>query len=524
MDVHALATAALSQVTQSQSSTQDRDHDPDPVNVAASRSSPNDATAATGVRVEQPAVKNPIDSRQINYQPSPEMSVESQQYVEDVPNHQVGAALPSTSSDNSQYTTDGHDTASTPPTSDGFSSQSTIPDTHLSQLSQLSQLAAARQPLAQSTAARLDVDIMTAGSKRTADGQVKPTMSKSPTSPNGPYRRGHSRTTSTFSNASSTTSRIGELSSELRTRLSYAMVKVNNGWQSNSIDEVESLASQSGSPTSSNSTLHGRRNLITSPRAIIANAQNQGTTTMRRTSPIPPTNTDFDLYPNNNQPSRTYESFWQDHSSRVQQRHPIHSPAMSPPAPKLSLAPPADIRPTSHSRRSDPKFSRPPTIPGQSRSDLSQSSNQSVHTPRTPNRDFNENPIQTPTQKSLREQDAIETLVFMSSPGNSGNVGNGMPPLVPRRSQMSPAQTSPLKHEFGSQSRGAQGRRVNFEKIDSISNHLGGYNSGRSKMNTKTRPEDIDKMLDEMGDSSSDEDNVVLSKYSSPRRVTAGRF
>lgn len=211
MDVHALATAALSQVAQSHFSTQYRDHDPDPVNVASLRSSPNDATAATGGRVEQSATNDSIDSYHSNDQPSPKMSVASQQDLEDIPNNQIGAAAQSTSSDNSQDTTDGHDTASTPPTSDGFSSQSTILDTRISQLSQLSQLAAACQPLARGTATRPTVDIPTAGSKRTADGQVKATAFKSPTSPNGPYNRGHSRNPSTFSNASSTTSRITEV-------------------------------------------------------------------------------------------------------------------------------------------------------------------------------------------------------------------------------------------------------------------------------------------------------------------------
>ena len=44
--------------------------------------------------------------------------------------------------------------------------------------------------------------------------------------------------------------KVAQLSSELRTRLSYAMVKVKNGWQSKTIDEVESLASRKGSPAS----------------------------------------------------------------------------------------------------------------------------------------------------------------------------------------------------------------------------------------------------------------------------------
>lgn len=54
---------------------------------------------------------------------------------------------------------------------------------------------------------------------------------------------------------------LAQLSSELRTRLSYAIVKVKNRWQSKTIDEVESLASRKGSLASSTST---RLNLLAS--------------------------------------------------------------------------------------------------------------------------------------------------------------------------------------------------------------------------------------------------------------------
>lgn len=294
------------------------------------------------------------------------------------------------------------------------------------------------------------------------------------------------------------------------------MVKVNNGWQSNSIDEVESMASQAGSPTSSTSTLHGRRNLISSPRTTIASLQGQSSSLSSSSITQAPAQ-DFDLYSRNEPPSRTYESFWRDHSTS----NPL--PAQrSAPSHKLSLAPPADIRPTTSSRHSHtPKFSKPPTIPGQG-------SNSSVHTstPRTPNgrTEYMEaKSLQTPTQKTIQEQDAMEALLFMSSPGNSGNIGHAFPP--PQRSQMSPQQ-SPLRAEFNVQhtvNRGAQGRRVGFEKTatSTDSSEADGYH-GKRKVVGNARSEAIDRLLDEMGDSSSDEEELVLS-YSSPRRVTAGR-
>jgi hypothetical protein len=131
--------------------------------------------------------------------------------------------------------------------------------------------------------------------------------------------------------------------------------------------------------------------------------------------------------------------------------------------------------------------------------------------------------MQTPTQKTIQEQDAMEALLFMSSPGNSGNMGHAFPP--PARSQMSPQQ-SPLRTEFNVQpltNRGAQGRRVEFEKASTStgSSEAGGY-QGKSKAVGISRSDAIDRMLDEMADSSSDEEELVLN-YSSPRRVAAGR-
>jgi hypothetical protein len=41
-----------------------------------------------------------------------------------------------------------------------------------------------------------------------------------------------------------------QLSAQLKTRLSYAMVKVQNGWEKQSLDELEEVQSQRGSPNS----------------------------------------------------------------------------------------------------------------------------------------------------------------------------------------------------------------------------------------------------------------------------------
>jgi hypothetical protein len=299
------------------------------------------------------------------------------------------------------------------------------------------------------------------------------------------------------------------------------MVKVNNGWQSHSIDEVESLASQAGSPTSSTSTLHGRRNPITSPRtAMIANIQGYSSNISSITQP--PIG-DFDLYSRHDQPSRTYESFWRDHSTssyptyRQSSNQPTHSPSLS-----KGLAPPADIRSTNSSRRSDmPKFSKPPRMPHHG-------SNSPRNGPHTPRRvEFRDTPaIQTSAQKTLQEQDAIETLLFMSSPGNSGNMGHAFPPP---RTQASPQQ-SPLRTEFSAQAKAVHARRVEFDTRatsgSTESSEAGPeYRSqtrGKRVAQSRARGEAIDRILDQMADSSSDEDDIVIT-FSSPRRLAAGR-
>lgn len=295
------------------------------------------------------------------------------------------------------------------------------------------------------------------------------------------------------------------------------MVKVNHGWQANSIDEVESLASQKASPTSSSSTMHGRRPLPKSPRATLASVQNQSSnlSVISQFSHVQGS-IDFDSHtrPEPTQ-SRTYASFWADHSS-------ANGPARqySPP----SLAPPADIRPTLLSRRSGtPKFARPPSVP-------TNGSNSSLLniSPQTPNRlDLRDTRILTPSQKTLQEQDAIETLLFMSSPGNSGNMNHAFPPP---RTFASP-QRSPLRSEFQSR---PQSKRVGFHdtaRTASTTSSEADYRmrvEARARRRAEGRPsktqlrqkDEMDRMLDELASSS--DDDAALRKYTASRRYAEG--
>ncbi|TGO48391.1 hypothetical protein BOTNAR_0478g00090 [Botryotinia narcissicola] len=430
-------------------------------------------------------------------------------------------------SDNSQSTVDGQDAVFTPPASDEFSSQSTDQDGGpLSQLSQLSQLAAAQLPLeckTNTTPPKINITL-NASQKRTADGHVKSKASNSTSpSPKGPSSvRSHTRNTSTVSNASSVASRFGELSSELRTRLSYAMVKVNNGWESKSINEVETIASQAGSPTSSNSTLNNRRNLHTSPRTAIANIQGQGSRDVFGPRPT----ADFDLYTRTEPLSRTYESFWRDHSTANGAQSYRHNLYNSSSPQSKSLAPPADIRPTPPSRRSDSKFSKLPSIPRHSSANSHHSFNSSA--PQTPsgtthrraehNITSGHRPTREQEKRETLEQDAIEMLLSMGSPGNSQTIGPNITP--PQLAKKSPRQ-SPLRTEFGQMTQNEKAkmgpqnqRRVEFAESVSSGGSDNGYQAASHRKltmrNNLQSRRVTDRMLDEMEESSDEEVELPL--------------
>ncbi|GAB7359115.1 hypothetical protein MBLNU230_g5184t1 [Neophaeotheca triangularis] len=83
------------------------------------------------------------------------------------------------------------------------------------------------------------------GAKRTASGHVK-TASLTSTPMTGPVsgqRRSRGESVS-----STTSSRASEMAATLRTRLEYAMAKVQQGWENRSLAEVEQLAAQQASP------------------------------------------------------------------------------------------------------------------------------------------------------------------------------------------------------------------------------------------------------------------------------------
>lgn len=473
-----------------------------------------------------------------------------------------------------QNSQDTHEnTASTPPTSDGFEAinhaASLVEDalstqSQETQLLQLSDVAAAQMPLSIDGNAPSYVVAPSAGQKRTASGMVK--SAKSPTSPVTENSAGHTRSVSNISTSSNASSGLKELSAELKARLSYAMLKVNNGWQSHSIDEVESLASQAVSPTSSTSTRHGRKARITSPRTTIASRQSENRTAQNFSSSAPvlgasdslssPTTADQP----SSQPGRTYESFWREHSANA---NPTHR--SSPFHPNSSLALPVDFNPIpnppsvrnptlNHPGRSDghSRPFRPPMMPLHTVSDLSQSS---IAFPHTPTRDpALNNMLRTPSQKSIQEQDAIESLLFMSSPGNPGNMMHAFPPPAPPSNQQSPlrsevnttASTLPprsqphkntgnVKHAVSRERSKKVGFSRGAEEEGEDSSEGGGYSLSRASSNKSSiRPksrygdaDDMDMMLDDLArraEMGSSDDEMVELVTSTPRRRVIGRM
>lgn len=203
------------------------------------------------------------------------------------------------------------------------------------------------------------------------------------------------------------------------------MVKVQHGWQSRTIDEVETLASRAGSPASSNSTIAGRARSSASPKVG----------TLHRSTP--PT-----FYPQS--VSR--------HSMDGAARGPSASPRQDSPSDRLqispSLAPPVSIeshRNEPHPRRnSDPKYT-PNFLAPRSHHDSPHTPGvSSLHiTPTNRNLSAAADPMVISPSHNNREKDAMEALLFMSSPGNSANMKTFQPGSQPMSSLRNGATSAP---------------------------------------------------------------------------------
>ena len=252
------------------------------------------------------------------------------------------------------------------------------------------------------------------------------------------------------------------------------MVKVQNGWESNTLEEIESLTSQHDSPRSSHTTTSSasRQPLSPSPRTTL-------TPTLRRpgsssvfiegiSAPAGGALVDH----------RTLR----DSSQQQREGNGLQRRALAPPAdivsrarrrPHRANAPPNGYRPVNSQRPTGPKQ-------------------------------------RTASQNAAMEADAVETLLFMASPGNSGHNPSRMGGMTTSARISAPisSQTSPLKlNSPGEELLTSPQRRVAFTGI------------------SETRPEDadvsvqldIDRMIDDMDDASSESDLEYLKNSIAPQ-------
>lgn len=180
------------------------------------------------------------------------------------------------------------------------------------------------------------------------------------------------------------------------------MVKVQNGWQNRSLDEVESLASHSPKSTTLSHMSDGRPFL--SPRAALS------------------------------------AHLHRHHSSSSSGSDLVHKDSvprfpMSPPV-RGGLAPSVDI--ISHQRKRQSVVNAETILPVQ----------RPAPVPRTA------------SQNAVLEADAVETLMFMASPNISGNTSSQFSPATPALLIVRPpAQTSPSRYASGS---ATSPKRVSF--------------------------------------------------------------
>ncbi|KIW16059.1 hypothetical protein PV08_06110 [Exophiala spinifera] len=236
------------------------------------------------------------------------------------------------------------------------------------------------------------------GAKRTASGEVKRSSVNGLADVVGQSKDlGHALTTSSVPNGN-----ISELSQQLRTRLKYAMIKVQNGWQTRSLDEVESLASQSPRSTVSGFPNSPRPRGPLSPRTVMSRSYGR----------------------------ESSESDSSDSTLESRGLVTLNSPQISS---RRALAPPVDIVPSSRRR---------PTPNGSYQNPIS--ARRASTSSRVPTSH------RTPSQNAAMEADAVETLLFMASPNNSGyNPSLSQDSTIRSIPSFAASQlTSPLRTQF----------------------------------------------------------------------------
>ncbi|OJD22622.1 hypothetical protein ACJ73_06029 [Blastomyces percursus] len=407
------------------------------------------------------------------------------------------------------------------------------------------------------------------GQKRTASGEVKSAASTaSLPSPEAVTTTRRSRTMST----DSTGSRIAELSAQLRARLSYAAAKVEKDWPIHKLEEAHGVPPRlEYSPVSQSPLSLGFKSPFRSPRgpshsrgrhSISSTPQHNGlsklrdpnfTRTISSVSPMKvPARCNKSSSPNSN--ARTYIPPTSTLTN-------INPPRLAPPAnivsgngngprrrpnPNDTLLQTAsanhDYYPRNqsltdegHSASSTQTTTSTVAIldtPPQSQPQLSRQSATPSATTAATTTTMPFPKQRTPSQNALMEKDAIETLLFMSSPKNSGYHPNSqqaqqsdysgthltLPPCLPRSSSQ---QSSSIESHLGLGIRHDSTpnvtrptRKVSFADDDTSNGSSDGYpRNGPSGLREHEAGDAIDRMLDELGDSESESEGDWLTRF-----------
>ncbi|CAI7656759.1 unnamed protein product [Penicillium glandicola] len=330
---------------------------------------------------------------------------------------------------------------------------------------------------------------LAAGQKRTAAGDFKSTLV--PPTPHSADVNGAARRRSKSTGSSAYGSRIAQLSVHIRTRLSYAAAKVEQARQSREATPQTTLRTHnSASP-------------------LNASVPNDTASLPARNSPF---SQDSQISSNGNS----------NHFPSHNRSQSAFSSNQYLPIPKL--APPVDIISSNgHNQRRRPNpnaVSKPSNYTPISRhrrhhshqeNGLTGSLNgQPILGPETPSLSSShaQAPTSTPngfykhrthSQNALMEQDAIETLMFMSSPENSGYR------FSPRPLQPASTQSS-LNESINTSSNGAHHDGSQGSQTSESHN---GRGLGRKPELEAHAGDDIDRLLDQMDSDSEDEDRYA---------------
>ncbi|KAE8355291.1 hypothetical protein BDV28DRAFT_51267 [Aspergillus coremiiformis] len=360
---------------------------------------------------------------------------------------------------------------------------------------------------------------MTAGHKRTATGFIKPSVEEQPYSPS---TTGIERRCSNSISSATHGNKIAALSVHLRTRLSYAAAKVEasrraQSFRSKSLLDLRQCDRSSSIPAPDMLERIGRGIGSQGPTE-------SGSPDAINSMSAPDTSPKSRLY-SLNDPMRLSPTARSEDSPSLKSDLQKSRTPFSSIHPISRLAPPPDIIPRSDStrrRRLNPNepTNQPKNAPyhrhrrhnsQQSMSTIKRtSSSETVFVPATPPlrplpyEGLSSQPSHS--QNSSMEQDAIETLLFMSSPGHSGYGSNSQPSRSqPHRLHRNITSTQTKPSAPGSQSTNAKANTAQPPT---------GYRGPSMGLEAQAGDE-IDRLLDEMDSDSEDEKNYPSSHSNS---------